>query len=159
MIEQPFAPYDLWDHARLQRELRTPLCLDESIVSEATARQADRDGERPDHQHQGRPGRRDGRGPPDPRLSARPPSIPVWCGGMLESGIGRAHNLHIASLPNFRLPNDLSASNRYWKQDLIEPAIVLEKDGIIQVPDGPGIGVDPVEERIRRATLKSEIFA
>jgi O-succinylbenzoate synthase len=78
---------------------------------------------------------------------------------MLESGIGRAHNLHIASLPNFKLPNDLSASNRYWKQDLIEPEIVLEKGSFIKVPTGPGIGITPVEERIRRATRKSEVFA
>ncbi len=139
MIEQPFAPYDLWDHAKLQRELRTPICLDESIVSLTTARQADE------------------------MKSGRIINIKVGrIGGMVESArihdYCRAHNLHIASLPNFTLPNDLSASNRYWKQDLIEPEIVLGKGGMIKVPTGPGIGVNPVEERIRRATLKSEVF-
>jgi O-succinylbenzoate synthase len=84
--------------------------------------------------------------------------VPVWCGGMLESGIGRAHNLHIATLPNFKLPHDLSASRRYYKEDLIDPFIELSGPGTIRVPDGPGIGVHPVEERIRRATLKSEVF-
>jgi O-succinylbenzoate synthase len=157
MIEQPFAPYDLWDHARLQKELRTPICLDESILSLTTARQAD----------EMKSGRiinikvgRVGGMVEAARIHdyCRDRGIPVWCGGMLESGIGRAHNLHIASLPNFTLPNDLSASNRYWKQDLIEPEIVLEKGGVIRVPTGPGIGVNPVEERMRRATLKSEIF-
>ncbi len=157
MIEQPFAPYDLWDHAKLQRELRTPICLDESIVSLTTARQAD----------EMKSGRiinikvgRIGGMVESARIHdyCRSRGIPVWCGGMLESGIGRAHNLHIASLPNFTLPNDLSASNRYWKQDLIEPEIVLGKGGMIKVPTGPGMGVNPVEERIRRATLKSEVF-
>jgi len=84
--------------------------------------------------------------------------VPVWCGGMLESGIGRAHNLHIATLPNFKLPHDLSASRRYYKEDLIDPFIELSGSGTIRVPEGPGIGVHPVEERIRRATLKSEVF-
>jgi O-succinylbenzoate synthase len=84
--------------------------------------------------------------------------VPVWCGGMLESGIGRAHNLHIASLPNFKLPADLSASRRYYKEDIIDPAIELSGPGKIRVPDGPGIGVNPVEERIRKATVRAEIF-
>jgi O-succinylbenzoate synthase len=157
MVEQPFAPYDLWDHARLQRELRTPICLDESIVSATTARQAD----------EMKSGRivnikvgRVGGMVEAVRIHdyCQAHGLPVWCGGMLESGIGRAHNLHIASLPNFTLPNDLSASNRYWKQDLIEPEIVLGKGGFIKVPTGPGIGVTPIEERIRRATLKKELF-
>jgi O-succinylbenzoate synthase len=84
--------------------------------------------------------------------------IPVWCGGMLESGVGRAHNLHLASLPNFRFPNDLSASRRYYKEDIIDPFIELSGPGKIRVPEGPGIGVQPVEERIRRATLRSEVI-
>jgi O-succinylbenzoate synthase len=84
--------------------------------------------------------------------------IPVWCGGMLESGIGRAHNLHIASLPNFKLPHDLSASKRYYHEDLIDPPIELQTDGTIKVPDGPGIGVNPVLERIRKATVREETF-
>jgi o-succinylbenzoate synthase len=77
---------------------------------------------------------------------------------MLESGIGRAHNLHIASLPDFKMPSDLSASKRYYTEDLIDPAIELEADGTIRVPVGPGIGVNPVEDRIAKATLKHETF-
>jgi len=155
MVEQPFPPYDLWDHAKLQKEMKTPLCLDESIVSETSARQALEMGScRIVNIKVGRVG-----GPAEAKkihdfCLAR--GVPVWCGGMLESGIGRAANLHLASLPNFKLPNDLSASNRYWKEDLIDPEIVLEKGGVIKVPAGPGIGVHPVEERIRRATLRKE---
>jgi O-succinylbenzoate synthase len=157
MIEQPFAPYDLWDHAKLQREMSTPICLDESIVSETTARQAIEMGScRIVNIKVGRVG-----GIAEAvkiHDLCRDRGVPVWCGGMLESGIGRAHNLHLASLPNFKFPNDLSASNRYWKRDLIDPEIVLEKGGVIKVPTGPGIGVHPVEERIREATLHRESF-
>lgn len=157
MIEQPFPPYDLWDHSRLQKEMTTPLCLDESILSETTARQAYEMGScRIVNIKVGRVG-----GLAEAKKIhdfCEGHNIPVWCGGMLESGIGRAHNLHIAALPNFRFPNDLSASNRYWKQDLIDPEIVLEKGGVIKVPTGPGIGVNPVEERIRKATLQREVF-
>jgi O-succinylbenzoate synthase len=77
---------------------------------------------------------------------------------MLESGIGRAHNLHLASLPDFKLPSDLSASKRYYKEDLIDPPIELQRGGTIKVPQGPGIGVNPVEARIKRATLREESF-
>lgn len=157
MLEQPFPPYDLWDHARLQREMTTPLCLDESIVSEITARQAvEMRSCRVVNIKVGRVG-----GLVEARRihdTCEAGGIPVWCGGMLESGIGRAHNLHIASLPNFKLPSDLSASKRYYAEDLIDPAIELEPGGTIRVPDGPGIGVNPVEERIRKATLKREVL-
>ena len=80
--------------------------------------------------------------------------IPVWCGGMLESGIGRAHNIPLASLANFRLPGDVSASKRYYQPDLIEPAIDIASDRTIAVPQGPGIGVNIVRERIDKATLR-----
>jgi O-succinylbenzoate synthase len=157
LLEQPFPPYDLWDHSRLQREMRTPLCLDESILSLDTTRAALEMGScRIINIKVGRVGgavemRRihdycEGRG------------VPVWCGGMLESGIGRAHNLHIASLPNFKLPADLSASRRYYQEDVIDPPIELSGPGKIRVPDGPGIGVNPVEERIRKATVRAETF-
>jgi len=157
MVEQPFRPYDLWDHAKLQKVLKTPVCLDESILSETTARQALEMGScRVVNIKVGRVG-----GPSEARkihdfCQAR--GVPVWCGGMLESGIGRAANLHLASLPNFKFPNDLSASNRYWKEDLIDPEIVLEKGGVIRVPTEPGIGVHPVESRIRKATLERKTF-
>jgi O-succinylbenzoate synthase len=157
MVEQPFPPYDLWDHAKLQKEMKTPLCLDESIVSETSARQAFEMGScRIVNIKVGRVG-----GTAEAKKIhdfCQSRGVPVWCGGMLESGIGRAANLHLASLPNFKLPNDLSASNRYWKQDLIDPEIVLEPGGVIKVPAGPGIGVHPVEERIRKATLQKETF-
>ena len=81
--------------------------------------------------------------------------IPVWHGGMLETGIGRAHNIHLASLPNFSLPGDIAASKRYYAPDLIEPAIEVAGDGTIAVPDGPGIGVTIVPDRIERATLRA----
>jgi O-succinylbenzoate synthase len=157
MLEQPFPPYDLWDHSRLQREMRTPLCLDESIISEITARQAIEMGScRIINIKVGRVG-----GMVEARRihdRSEGAGVPVWCGGMLESGIGRAHNLHIASLSDFKLPSDLSASRRYYKEDLIDPPIELEPDGAIRVPDAPGIGVNPVEDRIRRATRRQETF-
>jgi len=157
MLEQPFPPYDLWDHGRLQKEMKTPLCLDESVISVDSARQALEMGScRIINIKVGRVG-----GMIEVRKIhdfCRSQGVPVWCGGMLESGIGRAHNLHIASLPNFKLPNDLSASKRYYREDLIEPPIELSKDGTIKVPEGPGIGVFPQEDRIKRATLKEEVF-
>jgi O-succinylbenzoate synthase len=157
MLEQPFPPYDLWDHSRLQREMKTPLCLDESIISEDTVRQAlEMKSCRIINIKVGRVG-----GMVEARKihdHCRREGIPVWCGGMLESGIGRAHNLHIASLPNFKLPSDLSASKRYYKEDLIEPPIELGEEGKIPVPTGPGIGVMPQEDRIKRATIREEAF-
>lgn len=157
MLEQPFPPYDLWDHSRLQRSIRTPLCLDESIVSEVTARQAVEMGScRIVNIKVGRVG-----GMVEARKihdTCERAGLPVWCGGMLESGIGRAHNLHIASLPDFKLPADLSASNRYYAEDLIDPPISLQPDGTILVPEGPGIGVNPVDGRIEKATRAREVF-
>jgi O-succinylbenzoate synthase len=153
LIEQPFAPYDLWDHSRLQKMLTTPLCLDESILSEVTARQALEMGScRIINIKVGRVG-----GPVEARAIhdlCQKREVPVWCGGMLESGVGRAHNLHLASLPNFKLPADLSASRRYYRQDLIDPEIELTDRGTVAVPTGPGIGVNPVEKRIKKATLR-----
>ena len=157
MLEQPFPPYDLWDHSRLQKEMKTPLCLDESITSAEAARRALEMGScRIVNIKVGRVGG---------IIEAmrihdfcQEKQIPVWCGGMLESGIGRAHNLHLASLPNFKLPNDLSASKRYYAEDLIEPPIELSRRGMIKVPDLPGIGVSVVEDRIQKATLKKEVF-
>jgi len=157
MLEQPFPPYDLWDHSRLQKLIKTPICLDESILSEDTTRQALEMGScRVVNIKVGRVG-----GMVEARKihdTCRREGIPVWCGGMLESGIGRAHNLHIASLPNFKLPHDLSASKRYYKEDLIDPPIELQTDGTIRVPEGPGIGVNPVPDRISKATIREEAF-
>jgi len=157
MLEQPFPAYDLWDHRKLQKMILTPLCLDESIVSAESVRKAlEMESCRIVNIKVGRVGG---------ILEAvkihdhcRSEGVPVWCGGMLESGIGRAHNLHLATLPNFRLPNDLSASKRYFREDLIDPDIDITPQGTIEVPDSPGIGVVPVEERIKKATVKHEVF-
>jgi len=157
MVEQPFAPYDLWDHSCLQKEMKTPLCLDESITSVESARKAVEMGScRIINIKAGRVG-----GMIESKEIhdfCQKNSIPVWCGGMLESGIGRAHNIHLATLPNFKFPNDLSASKRYYTEDLIEPPIDITPQGTIKVPDLPGIGVSPLEERIRKATQLHEVF-
>ncbi len=151
MIEQPLE-YDHWmDHARLQAQMRTPVCLDESITSVHLADEAIRAGAC--RIINIKPGRMGGHAE-SIRLhdlcAAR--AIPVWHGGMLESGIGRAHNLHLSTLPNFTLPGDVAASRRYFQPDLIEPPIEVRSDGTIRVPTGPGIGVTIVEERVERAT-------
>lgn len=157
MLEQPFPPYDLWDHSRLQKELETPLCLDESIISAGTARKAfEMKSCQIINIKVGRVG-----GIVESRMIhdfCQEKNIPVWCGGMLESGIGRAHNIHLATLPNFRYPNDLSASQRYYKEDLIEPQVEVSRAGTIRVPESPGIGVSPQENRIKRVTLKREVI-
>jgi len=157
MLEQPFPPYDLWDHSQLQKELKTPLCLDESILSAETARKAY---EMASCQIINIKVGRIGGIVEAVKIHdfCEGKSIPVWCGGMLESGIGRAHNLHLATLPNFKFPNDLSASKRYYAEDLIEPPVEITKKGTIRVPGAPGIGVSVQEERIKKATLKHEVF-
>ena len=157
MIEQPYAPYDLWDHSRLQRDMETALCLDESITSVETARQAiEMESCRVINIKAGRVG-----GIVESKNIhdvCQKNSMPVWCGGMLESGIGRAHNIHLATLPNFGFPHDLSASKRYYAEDLIEPPIDITPQGTIEVPDLPGIGVAPIENRILNASLTRKIF-
>lgn len=157
MVEQPFPPFDLWDHSRLQKEMRTPLCLDESMLSVETARKAYEMGScRIVNIKVGRVG-----GIIEARKIhdyCQEKQFPVWCGGMLESGIGRAHNIHLATLPNFKFPNDISASKRYYAEDLIEPPVEVSSKGTIKVPELPGIGVSPQEQRIKKAALKHEVF-
>jgi O-succinylbenzoate synthase len=154
MIEQPLHHEDLWDHAALQRQLRTDLCLDESIRSAADARAAIEMGAcRIVNIKQGRVG-----GLLEARRVhdvASERDVAVWCGGMLETGIGRATNLGLASMPNFRLPGDTSASARYFAEDLTEP-FELDPDGTMEVPAGPGIGVDPDPVRLEARTLRFE---
>lgn len=156
MIEQPFAYNDIIDHSLLQRQLKTPICLDESIHSSEDARKAFQLGSgRIVNLKVGRVG-----GIHEAiKLHdlCRSSGIPVWCGGMLESGIGRAHNIAIASLPGFTLPGDTAASANYWEQDLIEPEVTV-KDGTIAVPDKPGIGYAPVALRIRELCLHEQIY-
>jgi O-succinylbenzoate synthase len=151
MIEQPLDYDDVRDHAALQREIRTPICLDESlhsvkIAAEAVEMAACRI-------INIKPGRVGGHAPSIAMHDlAAAHGIPVWHGGMLESGIGRAHNIHLSTLPNFTLPGDVAASRRYFAPDLIEPGIEVRPDGTIAVPDEPGIGVTLVRERIEHAT-------
>jgi O-succinylbenzoate synthase len=157
MIEQPLAHDDLVDHAELQRRLRTPICLDESVPTLAAARAALALGS-------GRiinikPGRVGGltvaRDIHDLCLAS---DVPVWCGGMLETGIGRAHNVALASLPGFSLPGDISASARYFEQDLVEPAFSINRDGTMTVPTGPGMGVAVMLDRVEAATRRRDLI-
>jgi o-succinylbenzoate synthase len=151
MIEQPLDYDDIRDHARLQGQLRTPICLDESIHSVRAAAEAiDLGACRIINI---KPGRVGGHAE-SLRLHdlAAAHGVPVWHGGMLESGIGRAHNIHLSTLPNFSLPGDVAASRRYYVPDLIDPEIVVRPDGTIAVPEGPGIGVHIVADRVAAAT-------
>lgn len=138
-IEQPLAWDDLPDHAELQKRLRTPLCLDESVASAQDARKALA-------MHAGgvinlKVSRVGGLGEAR-RVHdiAESFGVPVWCGGMLESGVGRAHNIHLSTLPNFKLPGDTSSASRYWTQDIILEPLEAAK-GLMPVPTGPGTGV------------------
>jgi O-succinylbenzoate synthase len=157
MIEQPLDYDDVHDHARLQTRIATPICLDESIHSvkageEAIALGACR-------VINIKPGRVGGHAQ-SIRLHdvAAAHGIPVWHGGMLESGIGRAHNIHLSTLPNFTLPGDVAASHRYFAPDLIEPGITVGPDGTIPVPAGAGIGVRIMPDRVRAATKEVAQF-
>jgi o-succinylbenzoate synthase len=156
MIEQPLHHDDLLDHATLQRELHTDLCLDESIRSAAAAAAAIELGAcRIVNIKQGRVG-----GILEARRVhdvARAAGVPVWCGGMLETGVGRALNLALASMPGFTLPGDTSASARYFHDDLTEP-FTMGTEGTMAVPTGPGIGVDPRPERLEACTLRVEVL-
>lgn len=156
MLEQPFAPDDFLGHARLQEQMRTPVCLDESIVSE-------RDAELALHLRACRvvnlkPGRVGGFAE-SLRIHdlLRHALMPVWCGGMLETGVGRAHNLALASLPGFILPGDISASRRYWERDIVSPELEIE-EGTMRVPAGPGIGVSVDMERVEALSVRSAEF-
>ena len=153
MIEQPLGYEDVLDHARLQQRLTTPICLDESIHDAKTALEAIELGAC--RIINVKPGRVGGHAE-SIRLhdlcAAR--GVPVWHGGMLESGIGRAHNIHLASLPNFSLPGDIAASRRYFVPDLIDPPIEVAADGTIAVPTDPGIGVAIDRARVAAATLR-----
>ncbi|GLC24956.1 o-succinylbenzoate synthase [Roseisolibacter agri] len=158
MIEQPLGREDLVQHAELQRRLATPLCLDESITDADRARDMLTLGS-------GRivnikPGRVGGF---TSSLAihdvCQAADVPVWCGGMLESGIGRAYNVALASLPNFSMPGDLSPSARYWARDVVTPEWTMSADGMVAVPlDRPGIGVQVDVDRIDDLTVRREVF-
>ena len=153
LIEQPIEEEDILGHARLAEYIDTPVCLDESIVSAGVARDAIELGATEIINI--KPARVGGY-IESVKIHdiAQAAGIPVWCGGMLETGIGRAANLALAALPNFTLPGDTSASSRYYEVDTTEPFVLV--DGHIDVPTGPGIGVDPIREVVDRYTVSTE---
>lgn len=156
MLEQPLAAGDLLDHAALQAQMTTPLCLDESIESARDARHAVQI--RACQVINIKPGRVGGFAE-SRRIHdlAQGAGMPVWCGGMLETGIGRAANVALASLPNFILPGDLSASDRYWAEDIVDPPFRLLRGGLVAVPHRAGLGVDVKTDMIDRLTVRREL--
>lgn len=158
MFEQPLHHEDMIDHAELQKQIETPICLDESIHSPDDARKAIKIGAcKIINIKLGRVG-----GHSEVRAVhdvCRDNGIPVWCGGMLESGIGRAHNVALSSLENFSLPGDVSASKRYWSEDIVEPPVEVSLDGQITQRDVPGIGYAVKADLIDRLTVRSQVFA
>lgn len=157
MIEQPLASDDIIDHAVLQNELKTPVCLDESIHSCEDARKAlDLGSCKIINIKIGRVGGLTESKKIHDLCQER--GIPVWCGGMLESGIGRAHNIALTALSNFIMPGDTAASSRYWEKDLIDPEVTVE-DGMINVPEKSGLGYEPNYETISEFTVFEKRFA
>jgi O-succinylbenzoate synthase len=155
--EQPLGYDDIYDHSILARQITTPICLDESIYTLSDARAALELGSCSIINI--KPGRVGGytesKKIHDFCMSK---NIPVWHGGMDESGIGRAGNIALASLPNFVLPGDISASRRYYKEDIVDPAFEIDSDSMMTVPTGPGIGVEILMERLERVTVSREEF-
>lgn len=156
-IEQPLAYDDIVDHAKLQGLIETAICLDESILSPEDARKAlEMQAGRVINIKVGRVGGHlQARRVHDVTLAF---GVPVWCGGMLESGIGRAHNIHLAALPNFTKPGDTSSSSRYWQQDIIHEPLETQS-GLMPVPQGPGIGVTLNHSFLETVTLHQESLA
>ena len=159
MIEQPLAPDDIVRHAALQRRIRTPVCLDESITGVDRAEDMVTLGS-------GRiinikPGRVAGfRSSLAIHDYCVQQGVPVWCGGMLESGVGRAYNVALASLPGFTMPGDLSPSSRYWEQDVVRPEWTMDADGMVEVPrSAPGLGVEVDVDRIEALTVATESWS
>jgi len=154
LIEQPLGYEDIYDHSKMQRELKTPICLDESIHSLDDTRAAiELESCRIINIKPGRVG-----GYTESKLIhdyCAGKNIPVWHGGMLESGIGRAGNAALASLPNFTLPGDISASKRYYKTDIVNPEFVVNQDGTMDVPTKPGIGVEVNMRELDNVTVRS----
>jgi O-succinylbenzoate synthase len=157
MFEQPLHHEDIIDHAELQKQIQTPICLDESIHSADDARKAIKIGAcRIINIKLGRVGgHREVRAVHD---VCRDYGIPVWCGGMLESGIGRAHNVALSSLENFSLPGDVSASKRYWSEDIVEPAVEVSAEGQIAQRNDPGIGYRVKNDLVQKLTVRSQVF-
>jgi len=158
MVEQPLHYEDMLDHAKLQQQIATPVCLDESIHSADDARKAIGIGAcRIINIKLGRVGgHREARAVHD---VCRDHGIPVWCGGMLESGIGRAHNVALSALENFSLPGDVSASRRYWAEDIIDPPVDVSPSGQINQREERGIGYSVKEDLVERLTVRTQIFS
>jgi o-succinylbenzoate synthase len=157
LIEQPLGYNDIYEHSKLQKEIKTPLCLDESIHSLADTCAGIELGScsiiniKP-----GRVG-----GFTESKLIhdyCQKMNVPVWHGGMLESGIGRAGNVALASLPNFTLPGDISSSKRHYLEDLVDPEFVINADSTMDVPTGPGIGVEVNLSQLKKMTVRTEVF-
>jgi O-succinylbenzoate synthase len=159
MIEQPLGRDDLVRHATLQKRLKTPLCLDESITDVDRAQDMITLGSgRIINIKAGRVGGFTASRAIHDVCAAH--DVPVWCGGMLESGVGRAHNVALASLPNFKLPGDVSPSARYWAQDIVTPEWTMDADGMVHVPlEKPGMGVAVDRDRVDDLTLRSETLS
>lgn len=157
LIEQPLGYDDIYQHSKLQKQLNTPICLDESIHSlDDTQAAIELDSCRVINIKPGRVC-----GFTESKLIhdyCETKNIPVWCGGMLESGIGRAGNVALASLSNFKLPGDISASKRYYKQDIVEPEFVVNPDGTMDVPNKPGIGVEVNMKMLEKITVRKKEF-
>jgi o-succinylbenzoate synthase len=155
MLEQPLAHNDIFDHATLQRQIKTPVCLDESIRSAEDAIHAVAlESCKIINVKLGRVG-----GHAEAKRIeqvTRENEIPIWCGGMLESGIGRAHNIAMSTLAGFTLPGDVSASARYWEEDIIEPPVKVSPRGTIKVPESPGLGFAINLPRIEALTVRKE---
>ncbi len=157
MMEQPLEYDDLVDHAKLQSKMKTPICLDESIPNLSSAQAALKLGScKVINIKVGRVGGIQ----KTKRIHdyCQEKGVPVWCGGMLETGIGRAINVAVASLQNYKLPNDISASDRYYAEDIVEPPFQLNRDGTITVPQKLGIGVEVLEERLEKVTKRKKTF-
>jgi o-succinylbenzoate synthase len=154
MMEQPLSWDDIYAHSKLQPQIKTAICLDECIFNTRHALAAiELKACRIINIKLGRVS-----GHTEARLmqaACLERGIPVWCGGMLESGIGRAHNIAMSTLPGFTLPGDVSASARYWREDIIEPAVEVTSKGTIKVPKGPGIGYTVRRDRIKALTVRS----
>jgi O-succinylbenzoate synthase len=157
MIEQPLAHDEIVDHAALQAVLQTPICLDECIRTVHHAEQAIR--LRACGIVNIKLGRVGGfREAKRVHDLAQTHGIPVWCGGMLESGIGRAHNIALSTLPNFVLPGDVSASKRYWARDIISPEVEVSPQGTIAIRDAPGFGYEIDRDYLRHVTVREEVL-
>jgi o-succinylbenzoate synthase len=157
MLEQPLPHDDIIDHAKLQRELRTPVCLDEPIKSPDDARKAiELKSGKIINLKNGRVGGHS----ESKRIEkiARENNIPVWCGGMLESGIGRAHNIAISTLAGYTMPGDVSASKRYWHEDVIEPEVEVGEKGTIIAPAAAGIGFEVKRSRIEKLAVRKTVI-